>query len=87
MGYTVKKLLDIARAEIGYHEKNSDSNLDSKTAPNDGNGNHTKYARDLHAAGYYNGDKCGYAWCDCFVDWCFYVLCGKDAAKAQAMEL
>lgn len=86
MGYTVKKLLDIARAEIGYHEKNSDSNLDSKTAPNDGNGNHTKYARDLHVAGYYNGDKCGYAWCDCFVDWCFYVLCGKDAAKAQAME-
>lgn len=86
MAYTAKKLLEIARAEIGYREKNSDSNLDSKTAPNDGNGNHTKYARDLHAAGYYNGDKCGYAWCDCFVDWCFYVLCGKDAAKAQAME-
>lgn len=86
MRYTVARLLEIARGEIGYHEKNSDSNLDSKTAANDGGGNHTKYARDLHAAGYYNGNKCGYAWCDVFVDWLFYQLAGLDAAKAQEIE-
>ena len=86
MRCTVSNLLALARAEIGYHEKNSDSNLDSKTAANDGSGNHTKYARDLHAAGYYNGDKCGYAWCDVFVDWLFYQLAGQDAAKAQELE-
>jgi hypothetical protein len=86
MSNTVSRLLEIARGEIGYHEKNNDNNLDSKTASNDGNGNHTKYARDLHAAGYYNGNKCGYAWCDVFVDWLFYQLAGKNAAKAQEIE-
>lgn len=86
MSYTVSRLIEIARGEIGYHEKNNDNNLDSKTAVNDGSGNHTKYARDLHAAGYYNGDKCGYAWCDVFVDWCFYQLAEKNAAKAQEIE-
>lgn len=86
MKNTVSCLLEIARGEIGYHEKNNDNNLDSKTAANDGSGNHTKYARDLHAAGYYNGDKCGYAWCDVFVDWLFYQLAGRNAAKAQEIE-
>ena len=32
MGYTAKQLVTIAEAEIGYHEKASNSNLDSKTA-------------------------------------------------------
>lgn len=32
MGYTASKLIAIAEAEIGYHEKASNSNLDSKTA-------------------------------------------------------
>lgn len=86
MSNTVSRLLEIARGEIGYHEKNNDNNLDSRTAANDGSGNHTKYARDLHAAGYYNGDKCGYAWCDVFVDWLFYQLAEKNAAKAQEIE-
>lgn len=86
MSYTVNRILEIARAEIGYHEKNSDANLDLKTAANDGAGNYTKYARDLRAAGYYNGDKCGYAWCDVFVDWLFYQMCNKDAKVAQQIE-
>ena len=83
---TVANLLKIAAAEIGYHEKLTDDYLDQKTAPNDGPGNHTKYARDLFKAGYYNGDKCGFAWCDVFVDWLFYELCDHDAAAAQKME-
>ena len=82
MEYTVENLLKIAQNEIGYYEKASNSNLDSKTA-NAGSNNWTKYARDLAAAGYYNGNKNGYPWCDCFVDWCFYQLADKDATKAQ----
>lgn len=82
---TAKKLIAIAAAEIGYHEKASNANLDDKPA-NSGSANWTKYARDLAAAGYYNGSKNGYAWCDVFVDWCFYRLAGMDAAKAQAIE-
>lgn len=84
MGYTAKQLVKIAEAEIGYHEKASNSNLDSKTA-NSGNKNYTKYGRGLYKAGYYNGNKNGYDWCDQFVDWCFYQLCGsKD--KAEYLE-
>lgn len=82
VGYTVEALLNIARNEIGYHEKASNSNLDSKTA-NSGSNNYTKYARDLNNAGYYNGNKNGYAWCDVFVDWCFLQLCNGNAKKAQ----
>ena len=85
MARTAKALIALAVAELGYHEKASNSQLDNKTA-NSGSGNWTKYARDLAAAGYYNGNKNGYAWCDCFVDWLFYMLCGKDAKAAQAME-
>jgi len=84
MGYTAKQLVAIAEAEIGYHEKASNANLDSKTA-NSGKSNYTKYSRDLHKAGYYNGIKQGFDWCDQFVDWCFYQLCGsKD--KAEYLE-
>ena len=82
MKYTVKKLLEIAAAEIGYIEKETNAHLDDKTA-NAGDNNWTKYARDLHAAGYYQAPKNGYAWCDMFVDWCFLQLAGGDPAKAQ----
>lgn len=84
MGYTASELIKIAETEVGYLEKKSNSNLDSMTG-NAGYNNYTKYARDLHNAGYYNGNKNGYAWCDVFVDWCFWKMCGKDATKAQQM--
>lgn len=84
MSYTASKLIKIAEAEVGYLEKESNYNLDSKTG-NAGDENYTKYARDLYNAGYYNGNKNGYAWCDVFVDWCFWQLCDKDAKKAQHM--
>ena len=85
MDYTAKQLVSIAETEIGYHEKASNSNLDSKTA-NSGKGNYTKYSRDLHKAGYYNGNKQGFDWCDQFVDWCFFKLCGKNMYKAEYLE-
>ena len=85
MGYTAKQLVAIAEAEIGYHEKASNAQLDDKTA-NSGNKNYQKYGRDLYKAGYYNGNKNGYDWCDQFVDWCFYQLCGKNKDKAEYLE-
>lgn len=85
MGQTAKELVAIVKAEIGYHEKASNAQLDSKTA-NSGSKNYTKYGRDLHKAGYYNGNKNGYDWCDVFVDWCFFVLCGRNKDKAEYLE-
>ena len=83
MSYTAKKLLEIAAAEIGYKEKETNSQLDNPGA-NAGDANYTKYARDLAAAGYYQASKQGFAWCDMFVDWCFLKLCGS---KAEAEDM
>lgn len=76
-------IVAIALAEVGYHEKATNASLDDKTA-NSGGNNWTKYARDLAAAGYYNGNKNGYAWCDCFVDWCFFKAYG--AVEGQRIQ-
>lgn len=81
---SAEKVIAIARAEVGYLEKKSNSNLDSKTG-NAGSNNWTKYARDLYNAGYYNGNKNGYAWCDVFVDWCFFKAYGSKAS-AEAVQ-
>ncbi|MBQ9664288.1 MAG: peptidoglycan-binding protein [Oscillospiraceae bacterium] len=72
-----EKLISIALAEVGYREKASNAFLDDPQA-NAGSGNWNKYARDLALAGYYNGSKNGYAWCCCFVDWCFYKAFGAS---------
>lgn len=74
----VERLLATARAEIGYIEKDTNAQLDDKTA-NAGDGNWNKYARDLDALGVvYNGKKNGYAWCDIFTDWCFIQTFGLE---------
>ena len=77
-------VLRIAAGEVGYLEKASNQDLDSKTA-NAGNGNFTKYARDLWNANphFYQGPKQGYEWCCVFVDWCIYMASGKDANRTQ----
>lgn len=74
-----EKLLGIAKAEVGYLEKKSNSQLDSKTE-NAGSNNWTKYARDMDALIAYNGKKNGYAWCCVFVDWCLTQSFGFDIA-------
>ena len=58
------EVLRVAAAEVGYMEKASNHDLDSKTA-NAGNGNYTKYARDLWEAvpHFYQGPKQGFDWC------------------------
>ena len=85
MAFKVSDLIKIARAEIGYKEKATNSQLDSKTA-NPGSNNFTKYGRDLYAAGYYNGNKNGIAWCDQFYDWCVFQLAGKNKKVAEAIQ-
>ena len=58
----INRVIDIAKAEIGYLEKASNSQLDSKTA-NSGSGNYTKYWRDTYPS--YQGQP----WCADFVSW------------------
>ena len=79
------EVLRVAAEEVGYKEKASNKDLDSKTA-NAGSGNWTKYARDLWAADphFYQGPKNGFDWCAMFPDWCIYEASGRDAARAQA---
>ncbi len=76
-------VVSIALAEVGYREKASNASLDDPQA-NAGAANWTKYARDLAAVGYYNGNKNGYAWCDVFVDWCFFKAYG--AVEGQRIQ-
>jgi hypothetical protein len=75
----VDKVIKIAKEEVGYLEKKSNKDLDSKTA-NAGSANYTKYGRDMHALQPSNMDYPA-AWCDCFVDWCFYKAFGADLAR------
>lgn len=77
---SLNTLLKIAENEIGYLEKKTNSQLDSKTA-NAGSNNWTKYGQDLIkeiGSPYSNG----VAWCDMFVDWCFLKAFGKEKAKS-----
>lgn len=75
-----EKVINIALGEVGYREKETNSNLDDKTA-NAGDENYTKYAKDLdNIEGFYNGKKNGYDWCDVFVDWCFVKALGTERA-------
>ena len=80
--YTASELIAIAEAEVGYLEKKSNADLDSKTG-NAGSKNYTKYARDLHKAGYYQANKNGYEWCEVFNDWCHWIASGRDPKLAQ----
>lgn len=80
MANTVDKVLDIAEAEVGYLEKKSNANLYDKTA-NAGAANYTKYGKEMHDI-YPSVMDFPAAWCDCFVDWCFYKAYGISNAKA-----
>ena len=70
----INALIKIAEAEIGYLEKKSNSQLDSKTA-NAGSGNYTKYWRDVYPS--YQAQP----WCAAFVSWCFEKAFGLETAK------
>lgn len=72
-----KKLLD---NQVGYLEKRSNANLDSKTA-NAGYGNYTKYSRDVNNMGLMGCQ--GQPWCATYQFW----NCAKIFGKAKALEI
>lgn len=70
----LEKVIEVAKGELGYLEKKSNSQLDSKTG-NAGYNNYTKYWRDVKPE--WNGAY----WCACFVTWVFQTALGKQRAK------
>ena len=77
----VTKVIKVAEEQVGYLEKASAKDLDSKTA-NSGYNNYTKFARDLNKlVGSPFAD--GYAWCCSFCEWCFVKAYGLSTAKAM----
>lgn len=82
-GVTADEFVNHAIKELGYLEKRSNKDLDSKTA-NAGSNNFTKYQRDVGAG---NGDQ----WCQYFVDAVALYTCGggtpaKDVKKERIKE-
>ena len=67
-----EKVIDVAKGEVGYLEKKSNKDLDSKTA-NAGKNNYTKYGKWIGA----NGDY----WCASFLSWIFYKAFGNELGK------
>lgn len=65
---TVDEFISVLEGEVGYIEKASNSQLDSKIA-NPGSANYTKYGKWYG----YNG----VAWCAQFISWCGYMACKK----------
>ena len=70
----LEKVIEVAKAEINYLEKKSNSQLDSKTG-NAGYNNYTKYWRDVKPE--WNGSY----WCACFITWVFQTALGKKRTK------
>lgn len=70
----INAMLKIAENEVGYLEKKTNSQLDSKTA-NAGYNNYTKYWRDVYPA--YQMQP----WCAAWVSWVFMKAFGLNKAK------
>lgn len=82
MANTVDKVLAIAKAEVGYLEKkNGDVRYLYDKRANAGYNNYTKYGKEMHEI-YPSVMDYPAAWCDCFVDWCFYKAYGVATAKS-----
>ena len=82
----IKSVISLAEAEVGYHEKASNAQLDDPTG-NAGGANWTKYARDLDTLpNFYNGAKNGFAWCDIFVDWLFVRIFGEELGRKMLYQ-
>ena len=82
MANTVDKVLAIAKAEVGYLEKkNGDARYLYDKKANAGYNNYTKYGKEMHEI-YPSVMDYPAAWCDCFVDWCFYKAYGVATAKS-----
>lgn len=83
----VEKVIKAAEAELGYHEKASKKDLDSKKG-NAGAKNYTKYAEwfDTKAKDFYNTKKNPAPWCDIFVDFIFCECFGEATARLMLYQ-
>lgn len=79
MRQDASKVIEVALSEVGYLEKATGDQLYDKTV-NAGNRNYTKYGKEMHEIEPSVMDYPA-AWCDCFVDWCFYKAYGMEEAK------
>lgn len=84
--YSSTKVVKLAKAEVGYKEKASNSQLNDKTA-NAGSRNWNKYAAyiDEKCPDFYNGKKNGYDWCDIFNDYIHIVAAGDPEIARKAL--
>ena len=67
MSCNPNKVIEVAKTQLGYLEKKSNSSLDNMTA-NAGSANYTKYNRDMKA--WAGSAGLNDQWCQNFVDWC-----------------
>lgn len=86
MAQNPSKVVEVAKSQVGYLEKKSNSDLDSKTG-NAGSENYTKYGK------WYGVNPA--LWCAQFVCWCFAqaygsiakeMLCGGYSAACETMR-
>lgn len=87
----INMLISIEENELGYLEKRSNSQLDSKTA-NAGHNNYTKYWRDINKWGLfsYASNWAGgpdWSWCAGLQTWCFVKAFGPKNAKKLLLHL
>lgn len=75
-------VLALADSQRDYCEKKSNANLDEWTV-NAGNGNYTKYSRDLDAIRYFNGPKQGHEWCAQWINWLFWMASGRNIRETK----
>lgn len=75
-----KKTRDLLSDQVGYLEKASNSNLDSKTG-NAGYNNYTKYSRDVNNMGLMGCQ--GQPWCATYQFW----ICAQIFGKQKALEI
>lgn len=83
---TKDKVLEIALSEVGYLEKswdayNKDHSVIYRKKDGAGKDNITKYNFEMHKI-YPQTMDFAAAWCDSFVDWCFYMAYGVSTAKS-----
>lgn len=81
-----EKLIETALYEVGYLEKswgayNKDPSIIYEKSKGAGSDNITKYNFEMHKV-YPQTMDFAAAWCDAFVDWCFYKVFGVATAKS-----
>lgn len=79
---TVREVVELLEGEVGYLEKKSNAQLDSKTA-NAGYNNYTKYTRDIDAAGINDAKYQGQAWCCSLAIWPELHLAGAAEVRER----